>query len=773
MPRLKFLLRFSICLIYAVSSLQAAGTVYSDVFLEDFETGYDGWTRYGQEAASTSSTVAHAGTHSLKFIGAQFNGDLAYHPISIPENTDFLALEAWVYTTRTDSHNAVVYFTGANCGTVAAGVGFRADGWVSARVLDNETRLPMKYKKDEWQLLRLVLDLDQGHFSGSLNGVPLGGEFAAAFVSPQTICIGTNNNIGSGTTGGTTVYFDDVRVQSSVDGRLNYVALGDSFSSGEGALDYAIDTNFDGDTDDPGEDTDICIHSPSPPTYCDLAYNMCHRSRSAYPVKSLRLAEVVADEFGACSGAKTKNLDMMGQGYDYPDNASQFGRVDLSSDTDLVTVSIGGNDALFKRIIVHCLALSPLVDCQNTDFWDTNPFGQSLAEFMPNLIDLKVRSDARRVFDTLRAAAPNARIIVLGYPRLFEDGSDCVLGLSSGEAVWLNSVAMLLNRTLECEAFDAGLEFLSVDSAFENHRLCSDDEWIQRPFRPTSWVHWLHPTFEGQTRGYRQSLEAQLGLTPAPVSCSSPSAAIFRDQMAGDVQLPSMGNLSIRLPIDHCSDTSLTPGLLVSLSSSGFAASAEVSLTLIADSEYSLVTVTASAEGAIEASVELPSFAPGAFTTLLARGLDSSGGQRAAIAYGHTGESLAVDGDEDGVPDACDNCPLTFNSGQEDDDFDQIGDACDVCPSDRFNDLDGDSLCASEDPCPLDATNDSDADQICAPADNCPENFNPSQADSDLDGIGDSCDYCSGPDPLCLFGDRFETGDTTRWSNVVDGIPIS
>jgi hypothetical protein len=64
--------------------------------------------------------------------------------------------------------------------------------------------------------------------------------------------------------------------------------------------------------------------------------------------------------------------------------------------------------------------------------------------------------------------------------------------------------------------------------------------------------------------------------------------------------------------------------------------------------------------------------------------------------------SVAVDTDDDGVPDADDNCPTTFNPDQSDVDTDGVGDVCD----------------------------------------NCPNNANPGQEDSDLDGTGDGCDNC-------------------------------
>lgn len=105
------------------------------------------------------------------------------------------------------------------------------------------------------------------------------------------------------------------------------------------------------------------------------------------------------------------------------------------------------------------------------------------------------------------------------------------------------------------------------------------------------------------------------------------------------------------------------------------------------------------------------------------------------------------------------------------DDF-QILDTCDARSLPGLPDADGDGVEDSCDPCPLDPLDDADGDGWCGDADNAPRDFNPSQADDDIDGAGDvsdNCPFLANADQKDLDGDAL--GDACDDDDDGDGIP--
>ena len=96
------------------------------------------------------------------------------------------------------------------------------------------------------------------------------------------------------------------------------------------------------------------------------------------------------------------------------------------------------------------------------------------------------------------------------------------------------------------------------------------------------------------------------------------------------------------------------------------------------------------------------------------------------------------DTDGDGVCDVDDLCADIANPSQDDTDYDGIGDACDPCPNDQDNDQ--------------------DEDGICGDVDNCKYVWNEDQLNSDSDERGDACDVC----PL--------VNDPPQWDNDNDTV---
>ncbi len=221
--------------------------------------------------------------------------------------------------------------------------------------------------------------------------------------------------------------------------RSRYVALGDSYSSGLGTREYDLNRS-------------------------------CHRGSKAWPAL-VDLAMDTVMSFRACAGAIADDVMQ-----------NQVGAV--TSSTRLVTISIGGNDSGFSKILIQCA--KP---------WPTTCWGdiKKAERFVRD--DLPARLD--RVYTEIRRRAPRALVVVANYPRLFSGLDECnATRISPGEQRRLNAATDVLSDVIRRRVTRrANFRFADVRDAFAGKGVCGGEEWLNGLANP--YTESYHPNVQG------------------------------------------------------------------------------------------------------------------------------------------------------------------------------------------------------------------------------------------------------------------------------------
>lgn len=274
---------------------------------------------------------------------------------------------------------------------------------------------------------------------------------------------------------GTSVLGLSVPAQAAEPEPLSYAALGDSYSAGSGVL-------------------------PLDPS----ASLLCARSTKNYP-------HVLAERTGAqltdatCGGAQTKDFTQS----QYPGVAPQLNV--LNADTDLVTMTIGGNDNnTFIGAIVACGSAGALTlgygsPCKNL-------YGSSFTD----QIEAKTYPALKSALRQVREKAPNARVAILGYPWILPATADrsCFLKMpiASGDVPYLRDLQTRLNQAIERAAAETGATFVDLAAASEGHDACqpAGTRWVEPVLFGTNFVP-VHPNALGESQMAARTLDV-LGL---------------------------------------------------------------------------------------------------------------------------------------------------------------------------------------------------------------------------------------------------------------------
>jgi hypothetical protein len=108
-----------------------------------------------------------------------------------------------------------------------------------------------------------------------------------------------------------------------------------------------------------------------------------------------------------------------------------------------------------------------------------------------------------RVYVTVRSrAAFAAKIIVLGYPRVFSSaGCFGTLGITSTERTKANALADALDQVTATHAAADGVTYRSAISAWTGHAVCSSSAWLNG-LNLLSTGESYHPNRSGNSSGY-------------------------------------------------------------------------------------------------------------------------------------------------------------------------------------------------------------------------------------------------------------------------------
>jgi lysophospholipase L1-like esterase len=223
-------------------------------------------------------------------------------------------------------------------------------------------------------------------------------------------------------------------------GIQQYVAIGDSYTAGSGIP--------------PGEQTG------------------CWKSPRSYPhLVAKRIGATLHD--ASCGGATTEAVEapQLLPGMELAPQAAPLDRR-----TDLVTISVGVNDADFAEILFHCSQIAP-ADPQGSPCRASysSPQGDTLLSRIP-----PVGRKVQRVIRLVQEKSPEARVLVIGYPQLAPEHGTCPeLPFAAGDYGYLREYIVDVDEALEEAARHTGVTYVDLLGPSRGHDICAgDDAWV-------------------------------------------------------------------------------------------------------------------------------------------------------------------------------------------------------------------------------------------------------------------------------------------------------
>lgn len=500
-----------------------------------------------------------------------------------------------------------------------------------------------------------------------------------------------------------------------------YLAMGDSYSSGEGDGDGR--SWYESGTDEQGDKSTFA------------GRNLCHLSRRSYPYLLAIEAGYLANNTAspptngsfhsvACSGAKIHNVlglvgekqnegtavdfSIMDNQYRFDKDASlniwqpgaskqinymqefissSFSRA--SFDPEVITLSIGGNDVGFGKKVAACLMPG---ECE---------FATSEQKRSDMIIEIAAQKKRlESTYKKIKQDAPDAVVYVIGYPQFVEkDNGECNVNalLTTAERHFIVEATGYMNDVIESATKATGVVYVDIETILEGANLCSGAEDSIMAVNGVTAGNDVDPkglctlrdgclgseSFHPNQRGHeRYTDEIRLktnGLTlrnPAPVPSSYPapsdyfgfSAKVYIEALnspnAPELQYPAFQEMIANMT-DYRQPLIKADGLLPY---------SKVKISIHSD-PISLGEYTVGADGSLSKTVTIPSSLAGGYHEIHLSGITEFGRPVELYEPVLLAES-EDDFDGDGFLNETDSCPAVTNSGI-DIDVDGIDDVCD------------------------------------------------------------------------------------------------
>jgi len=459
--------------------------------------------------------------------------------------------------------------------------------------------------------------------------------------------------------------------------KTNYLALGDSFSSGEGTYTYRPETNT----------ADNKCHV-SPLSYSYILHNDLQNTGSFASV--------------ACSGAKIKDVTTVNID-DYRESKPQAINKFTSDYNDeiysnflpgyraqlifanlnqpkIITMSMGGNDVGFSAIIKKCVMPSIYENTCYKYYEDRKSLVNTVNAQYQRLVDM---------YSDLLRASPDSRLYVIGYPELAMANGNCSLnvGLNNDEIIFSNQLVGYLNSVIEMAANKAGAYYVDIHDAFYGHRLCETTTpnvaingiTLGRngsPFATESY----HPNTIGHILMATKISQKTMGLSaPMPAPLANDPVFLADTENPFLQGAPQNNGVVFNAIYDEniSVDTLLKNRLAqINIASANYSLAPNSNFTAVLYSTPTTIgTLTTDANGNLNGALNMPNSMPVGYHTLHITGLNILGEPVDIEKIVYVAET-EDDIDGDGISDANEACVVVEPSGI-DIDKDGLDDACD------------------------------------------------------------------------------------------------